>query len=123
MARVDFSNARIEFVTGSGEISGGNRTYTTPYGMPLGFYSDLFSDRTGTGATSIANVGRAITTNTSTKWVCNYSGTFTQSGSVIYLICAYTQGYGNWAVAKITNISYSVGDDFDFDIEITYSGE
>ena len=123
MARVDFSNARLEFITNSTQSGGGKKTYTTTYAMPLGVNTNNFYNATGTGGHSIASVGKAILVDTPTKWVCNYSGSFTESGTEIYLVCAYTQGYGNWAVAKITNISFSADDDFDFNIEITYSGD
>lgn len=119
MATVDFSNATLEFLPSENE-----RTYTTGHGKPLGVNSASFAKRLHTyDLDSVASVGKAVVTDTPSKWVCNYVGTFTQEGTEIYIVDAYTQGYGYWGVIKITNISFAVGDDFDFDIEITYSGD
>lgn len=123
MARVSFNNARIEFITDGAQSGYGNRTYSTTYGKPLGAYGELVASLNTYDIDSVATYGKAIMVDTPTKWVCNYSGTFTKSGSVIYIAVAYTQGVRYWGVLKITNISFSEGDEFDFDIEITYSGD
>lgn len=125
MARIDFSNARLEFITDGTQSGGGNKTYTTYYGRPLGVKSASFAKTLNTyNLDSIATVGKSILMDTPTKWVCNYAGTFTQSGDTIYIADANTQGYMYWGVLKITNIpTFDVGDDFDFNIEITYSGD
>lgn len=123
MARVSFNNAQIEFITDGAQSAYGTRTYTTEYGKPLGAYGELVASLNTYDIDSVATYGKAIMTNTPTKWVCNFSGTFTKNGNVIYIADAYTQGIRYWGVLKISNISFSEGDDFDFDIEINYSGD
>ena len=130
MATVDFSNAKIEFIESYKEGLPYDTAYIYNYdlydngfGTPLGVNSNSFAASLHTyNLDSIANVGKAEITNTPTKWVCNYAGTFTKSGNKIYIAIAYTQGIMMWGILKITNISFSEGDDFDFDIEIDYSG-
>lgn len=81
-------------------------------------FLNLYGNGSGSGlrfsGVSVSNFQARIKENTSSKATLNYSGTFTTSGNDFYI---------NWNDAQIwhiTNISFVSGDDFDFDIDITY---
>lgn len=77
-------------------------------------FLNLYGSGTNFSGVSVRNFQARIKENTSSKATLNYSGTFTTSGNDFYI---------NWHSAQmwhITNISFVSGDDFDFDIDITY---
>ena len=109
MAMVDFSNAAISF--------------STPFSLnnahPFCLNSGAFWDGVGGSSGQTVNSGNCvITTNTATKIVLSYTGTFTKSGTEFYF-----QGVNWWDYpVKVSNINFSAGDTYDFSIEVTASG-
>ena len=103
MAQVDFSNARIE-PDSSGWVTSSNVALFNSilYGLTEG------KPQINTGYTY------NITYDSPSKRVILYTGTFTASGTGFYM---GINGY--W---KVTNISFSAGDTYSFEVEIAVSG-
>lgn len=105
MAQVDFSNARIEPLHAI--------TWSWDYQLGLASTGALFSSD-GTQIVSNQQMNYSYY-NPPTKAVILYAGAFTASGTEFYI---KNQVYG-W---KVSNVSFSAGDSYSFEIEITNSG-
>ena len=103
MAQVDFSNAVIEPVT--------SRFWGYAPNMTLASYTPLY-DATSSAITS--NETRSISYNSPSTKKYIYSGTFTASGTEFYI-----SGKDFW---RVSNISFSAGDTYSFEVEITVTG-
>ena len=107
MARVDFSNATIEFLNSAmygkaymGLDGGGGSSY-------IGLYDS--------GNNSITS-GHTVATVPNTKgFTVTRTGTFTESGTEFY-IRSYVSGTG--ISARISNVIFQSGDTYSFDINI-----
>lgn len=102
MAQVDFSNAVIE-----------------PYGTQnITAYSNLDLNTTVLRDANDNTISNAFTPsqliNQQKQLMYLYQGTFSASGTEFYMY--YTNGQGKW---KISNISFSSGDTFVFQINAT----
>lgn len=105
MAHVSFNNAKLTPTDDSWLQAGAPFLYLYGRGDGSGL---RFS------GVNVNNFQARIKENTTSKATLNYSGIFRTSGNDFYI---------NWNDAQIwhvTNISFVDGDDFDFDIDITY---
>lgn len=113
MAFVDFSNATIECISGTGNYS----AYKADY---LGLYTNYFrnSDNISSGV-SIANITRSLIERPNGGFMVVYSGSIKSNYSGTDLIIFDQVGtspyYNYW---KISNISYNGGDTFSFAINV-----
>ena len=105
MAEVDFSHARIE------PWSNNSNNPTTSACVSLAGMTDLFNS-------SIQSISSTITrtnlVNQQKQLVYQYSGRFTASGTEFYLVAYDGSFYNGW---KVSNISFSSGDNFIFQIK------
>lgn len=114
MAQIDFSNAIIEPYSPNKPFS----YYKLGLGVTNNFNTYIMND---TGNILTANyVVPTILANTPTKYSLLYTGTIgssVASGTYLYL------GLSNTRIWKVSNISYSAGDTFSFqlDFDITVS--
>ena len=100
MAQVDFSNATIEIDT----------TYSTrnPAGTS---YINISGVITDAGENTIAVTSTSGLINESKQYMVQVLGTFTASGTEFYFQA--NRGYARW---KVSNISFSSGDTFVFQV-------
>lgn len=115
MAEVDFSHARIQPVAypGIGQGSFSGYTAINPTGksnVSLNMTSNLWNGNGG----SINNGTITGLVNEKKQLVFQYQGTFNASGTEFYII-----HYGNYEMGawKISNISFSSGDTYIFQIK------
>jgi len=99
MAMVDFSNARIEPV--------GTQNMTAYSSLDLN--TTILRDANDNYVSNSFTPSRLI--NQQKQLMYLYQGTFTASGTEFYMY--YTNGQGKW---KVSNISFSSGDTFIFQI-------
>lgn len=97
MAQVDFSNAHIE--PARSVMAANIRDVAL---------NNVIADANGNQITS--NSSRSLLTNESRELSYKYTGTFTASGTSLYL-------YANYAWWRIYNISFNSGDTYDFSIK------
>ena len=103
MAEVDFSNARITPLNITNSI---NPTTGIDLSLSSGVYSSSWANIvTGGSITRLINTGNQL--------VFLYRGTFTASGTELYVGAGYTNYNYGW---KISNISFNSGDTYIFKI-------
>lgn len=113
MATVDFSNAEIE---PNPDYSGS--IISLQYLQMLNLLAVHAEDENGNSVvSSITNRNAGSSVNTLSV---GYSGVFSTSGTEFYL--GGTSDLGKKMVWKITGVSFSSGDDFDFIIDAVISG-
>lgn len=103
MAVVDFTNAVLD-------VNGAEKPLTHSDFMELRHY--FFVNGSQVSAPTFN-----VVTNTPTKVSIRYTGTFNSSGTEFYIAYTTTQG-----TFKVSNISFSSGDSYDFIIDIEVSG-
>jgi len=109
MAEVDFSNARIEPLTAFGSYTNIVNPVSLYGYLSLTYGSYLYDVNDNT----IASMTATVLTNTSNQLVVSFRGTFTTSGTEFYIIGASYPRACGW---KISNISFSAGDTYTFQI-------
>lgn len=110
MAQVDFSNARIEPANISPSVN------PTAYSnLTLAGYNDTLYDSRINAVSSNINVTQL--TNQQKQLMYLYQGTFSASGTEFYII--HAPSYTNYAGWKVSNISFSAGDTYVFQINAT----
>ena len=110
MARVDFSNAVIEFV-GSGQVFSVNAPY---FGL-LDFNGTSFRPLYNSEGNTISTGNPSTATYNQKGFTVTRTGTFTTAGTEFYIranIGASTP------IVRISNIVFNTGDTYSFDIKI-----
>ena len=121
MAQVDFSNANIEIISGAYPLNQfwmSLQSAVSSWGSPKLTNS---SDKTVVYSTTSASV----LTNTASKFSIRYTGTFgsnTPSGSTEFGICSKNINYTDTMCLKVTNVSFSSGDTYDFIVDVDVLG-
>ena len=111
MAQVDFSHAVLEPYTGI---------------KPLSMDQNLAIEACGSLVSSskqsvVTNLAINTLSETATRKIKTYNGTFSTSGTECYLYWYF--GIGNEAIYwRISNITFSAGDTFSFAIQIDVNG-
>ena len=106
MAEVDFSNARIEPYTTAQGVTAQNPTRNRYMSLNTGV---LYSSSSGG---EIASVTRSTLINEKKQLLILFQGAFTASGTEFYLI-------DSLAAWHVSNISFSSGDTYVFQINAT----
>lgn len=107
MADVDFSNATMQPYSNYAPMT---------YSEYLAFYrSAPLYNSSGSGITS--NYARTIVSDTASMFSYLFTGTFTASGTEFYI------GWSSSALVwKVSNISFSAGDNYSFIVDIEVEG-
>ena len=109
MAEVDFSNARIEPATIYKSETMVNATINSNLSLDNGFLRNV------SGSSISTDVQRSVLVNEKKQLMYLFQGSFSASGTEFYVY----KSDGGKAAWKISNISFSAGDTYVFQINAT----